>query len=175
VGRQAEGPGRLQCKGGRALTATSRSPAQPLMSVHGEMGKPVKQPESNPVRFLQQNYVQLRPPMFPSRATLLTCDGFRNLQLGSKSLVLVADFSVTPCGSTFVSPAPSGRRGLDVVAEILSPLLCSCRKSYPNAWGGPKGSSLCLEAEGDFHLLLHAEGRAERELRQLWGLPSLRG
>lgn len=70
---------------------------------------------------------------------------------------------------------PWGRRGSDVVAEILSPLLCSCRKSYPNAWGGPKGSSLRLEAQGDFHLLLYAEGCTERELRQLRGLPPVRG
>lgn len=180
LGRQASRRGRVFAMQMRKeMIARSRNPAEPLVSVQGDPGKPwdASGEQSCPyaVLFPLQNYTRLYSPMFPSRATLLTCNGFLTLQLGNKSLVLVADFSVTPYGSTFVFPALWGRTGLDVVAEILSLLLCSCRKSYPNAWGGPKGSSLCLEAQGDFHLLLYAEGCTERELRQLWGLPSLRG
>lgn len=120
------------------------------------------------------NYTQLCSPVACSKATLLSLVG-STFGWGTSLMALVSDFSVTPYGSTFIFPAPWGRKGLNVVAEILNPLLCSCRKSYPNAWGGPKGSSLCLEAQGDFHLLLYAEGCTERELRQLWGLPPLRG
>lgn len=86
--------------------------------------------------------------------------------------------SVVPYSSAAFSPSPFERQdgaGDGNDAGVLSLLLCSCRKSYPHAWGGPKGPGVCPEAEGHFHMLLNAESCAQWELRQLWCLPALRG
>ena len=53
LGRQASRRSRVFAMQMRKkMTATSRSPAEPLVSVQGGMGKPVKQGESSPVLML---------------------------------------------------------------------------------------------------------------------------
>lgn len=75
------------------MIVRSRNPAEPLVSAQGDAGQPGEQSCPYAVLFPLRNYMQLCSPGLPSRATLLTCNGFLNLQLGNKSLVLVADFS----------------------------------------------------------------------------------
>lgn len=51
---------------------------------------------------------------------------------------------------------------------------CLCREPYPDAGRGPEGPGVRREAEGGQRVLRHVEGGAQRELRQLRGLPSVR-
>uniref|UniRef100_A0A674H879 Exportin 7 n=1 Tax=Taeniopygia guttata TaxID=59729 RepID=A0A674H879_TAEGU len=47
-------------------------------------------------------------------------------------------------------------------------------ESHPDAGRGAQGAGVRAEAEGHLHLLLHAEGGAQRQLRQLRRLPTVR-
>lgn len=65
------------------MTAMSRSPAEPLVSVQGDTGEPVKQVESNPVLMLscfRSKITRSCVLMVPSRATLVT--GFLTFDWG---------------------------------------------------------------------------------------------
>lgn len=50
----------------------------------------------------------------------------------------------------------------------------SCRESYPDVGRSPEGPGVRGEAEGGQRVFRHAEGGAQRKLRQLRGLPSVR-
>lgn len=49
------------------------------------------------------------------------------------------------------------------------------RKPDPDARRGPEGPGVRREAEGRQRVFRHVEGSAQRELRQLWRFPSVRG
>lgn len=52
--------------------------------------------------------------------------------------------------------------------------IVACRESYPDVGRSSKGPGVRGEAEGGQRVFHHAEGGAQRELRQLRSLPAVR-